>query len=379
VVFSFIQCRMALRHWIILWVFLPGLWLQGAGETFAVPPGTVFETFTVGPTTYRQVKVLSVNARTLVIRHEGGMASIRLHDLAPDWQARFHYDPAAEATAEQLLQAKPKPVVTTARPVSGKGGTRLETLLQQFGKPAEVRAEVDLRPEFFQLQLGVKDQGHRPSCSVFAVVSALEFQNAKLAGKAEKFSEEYLVWAVRQTVQRLPGGNAVESAEDQDEGFSLSEVVAALRAYGIPLQASMPNTFGSKITAIESPPAAIVEEARTHQRVFVHLVPGRDAPTRINNVVLALNAGVPVPIGVAWPNYRTMRTGYLSGQKPMAGAGHAITLVGYKSSTGKLEDAVFIFKNSWGVDWGQGGYGTVTYGYLSRYLNDVILLEVQRG
>ncbi|MEI6108231.1 MAG: C1 family peptidase, partial [Opitutae bacterium] len=57
--------------------------------------------------------------------------------------------------------------------------------------------------------------------------------------------------------------------------------------------------------------------------------------------------------------------------------GHAVTLVGYKSGTGRLEDAVFIFKNSWGADWGQGGYGMVTYGYLSQHLNDAVLLEVQ--
>jgi hypothetical protein len=257
-------------------------------------------------------------------------------------------------------------------------------MLQKFGQPATAQAEVDLRPKIFQLELGVKNQGRRPSCAIFAVVCALEFQNAELAGHVEKFSEEYLIWAVRKTVQRLPVPGAAptddaSSKEDKDEGFSLSEVVAALRAYGIPLQASMPNTFGRKIEAIEDPPPAIIQEARSHQRVFVHLVPGRDATTRINNIVQALNAGVPVPVGMGWPNYRTLRSGYLSGQKPMPDGGHAVTLVGYKSLTGRIEDAVFIFKNSYGVDWGQGGYGTVTYKYLTNNLHDAVLLEVQPG
>jgi hypothetical protein len=170
---------------------------------------------------------------------------------------------------------------------------------------------------------------------------------------------------------------ATEAKDDTDDGFALSEVVAALRAYGIPRQSSMPNTFGSRIGAIEEPPAAIIAEARTHQKVFVHLLPGRDAPTRLNNLVQALNAGVPVAVGMAWPNYRSIHNGYLSGQKPMANSGHAVTLVGYKSATGRIEDTVFIFKNSWGADWGQGGYGTVTYGYLLNYLNDAVVLEVQ--
>jgi hypothetical protein len=372
---------MSFRRWILL-LLLPSAGLAGAPTMDAsIAPGAVWESFDVGSTAYRHVKLLSVNARTIVIRHEGGMASIRLRDLSPEWQARFHYDPVAEAAAEQSLQAAPKPAAIAPRPTAKKGAPTLETLFQQFGKPAEVRPEVDLRQKFFQLQLGVKDQGHRPSCAVFAVVSALEFQSAELSGKPEKFSEEYLIWAVRQTTQRLPvaGEPAEPAVEDKDEGFTLSEVVSALRAYGIPRQSSMPNTFGSKITAIEDPPARIVEEARNHQRVFIHAVPGRDASTRINNVVLALNAGLPVPIGVAWPNYRSIRTGFVSGQKPMAGSGHAITLVGYRSSTGKIEDAVFLFKNSWGVDWGQGGYGTMSYGYLSNYLNDAVLLEVQAG
>jgi len=198
----------------------------------------------------------------------------------------------------------------------------------------------------------------------------------------EKFSEEYLSWAVRKTVQRLPasvGENAevTVSREDSDDGFALSEVVAALRAYGIPLQASMPNTFGRKIGAIEEPPPGVVTEARDHQRVFVHRLPGRDGATRINNLIHALNASVPIAIGLAWPNYQSVRTGYLSAQKPMTNGGHAVTLVGYRCPTGKIEDTVFIFKNSWGIDWGQGGYGIVTYGYLDKHLHEAVLLEVQ--
>ena len=82
-----------------------------------------------------------------------------------------------------------------------------------------------------------------------------------------------------------------------------------------------------------------------------------------------------------WPDTMegAVRSGYLAGQKPEAGGGHAVTLVGYKCSTGRIEDAVFTFKNSWGPQWGQGGYGMVTYGYLSHYLDEAILLEVQSG
>lgn len=349
--------------------------------------GTKIDLLPVGKVTYHDVVVRSVNARTVMITHAGGMASVKLHDLSPEWQARFNYDPAAEAAAESAAKANPAPIpvaVTPTKPVKKKGISKYDALLQKFGQPANVQPEVDLRPKFFQLELGVKNQGYRPSCAVFAVVSALEFQNAELSGKVEKFSEEYLIWAVRKSTQRLPAprtsasGDESPDREYRDEGFSLEEVVSALRAYGIPLQATMPNTFGRRIESIEEPPAAIVQEARDHQRVFAHQLPGRDHATLLNNVVQSLNSGIPVAVGMGWPLSR-IPNGYLSGQKAASDRGHAVTIVGYKSSTGKIEDAYFIFKNSWGPAWGQGGYGTVTYSYLNKYLFDAVLLEVQPG
>lgn len=348
-------------------------------------PGARFEALTLGGKTYQRVLIREVTPRSVVLLHAGGLVSLRLRDLPPEWRARFHYDAAAEAAAEQLADSQHSaPQRRVAPGPSVKGDTGFDRLLRQFGQPADVQAEVDLRPKFFQLELAVKNQGRRPSCAIFAIVSALEFQNAELTGRVEKLSEEYLIWATRRTVQRAPlpsasPGNDTSNNEDRDEGFALFEVVDALRAYGIPLQAAMPNTFGRKIEAIEDPPPEIVEAARTHRRVFVHVVPGRNNTTRINNIVHALNAGVPVPIGLAWPHFRSMLAGYLAAQKPMPGAGHAVTLVGYLSPSGRIEDTVFIFKNSYGVDWGQGGYGTAAYGYLNDNLNDAVLLEPQPG
>ncbi len=359
--------------------------LPSATAEEPIQAGTKLELLPVGRVTYHSVVVRSVNVRTLMITHAGGMASIRLRELSPEWQARFNYDAAADAAADEAAKnaPPPPPVVRRSAPAAAKGVSKFDTLLQKFGQPATLLPDVDLRPKFFKLELGVKNQGYRPSCAVFAIVSALEFQNAEMSGKVEKFSEEYLIWAVRKSVQRMPAPstsaqNETDAKEYRDEGFSLPEVVSALRAYGIPLQASMPNTFGRRIESIEDPPQTIVQEARDHQRVFAHQLPGRDHVTLLNNIVHSLNNGLPVAIGMGWPMTRVVN-GYLSSQRAAPDRGHAVTLVGYKSPTGRIEDAYFIFKNSWGATWGQGGYGTVTYAYLNNYLFDAVLLELQRS
>ena len=336
------------------------------------------ESLTVGATIYQEVQVRSVNARTLLIAHRDGLASIRLRDLPPDWQGRFHYAAALDAAAEAVNKTTPAP--NRHLPVgSTVNFSPVDQLLVKFGQPATLLEPVDLRPRFFKFELGVKNQGRRPSCAVFAIVSALEFQRAELTGQVEKFSEEYLIWATRKIVQRLsevrPTGSRETTNEEPDEGFTLFEGVEAIRTYGIPLQASLPNRWSQPASPWPDPSSEIIQAARQYQRVFVHQFPGRDAPTRLNNIIHALQAGLPVPIGLAWPAGRIPR-GYIGSRPANPATGHAVTLVGCQSATGQIKDAVFIFKNSWGPNWGQGGYGQVTYDYLRENLRDAIWLEL---
>jgi len=347
-------------------------------------PGTRLEKLTVGAATYRDVQVKTVNTRTVLFLHRDGMASIKLSELDPALQEKFGYDPAAEAESDAAMQAaikerKARAAAVAAQRRAPQSESKFEVMLRQFGTPATCQEEVDLRPRFRELELHAKDQGRRPSCSVFAVVSALEYLNAQSTGTARKFSEEYLIWATGRVIQRL--GTAVEdrsqAGDDADTGYALTEVVTALRSYGIPPESSMPNTIGRTTNVTAEPSAAVITEARVNAQVSVHLVPGRDTATQLNNIIHALNAGVPVAIGAGWPRFRNMRAALLNSQPPAYH--HAVTIVGYRCPTGKLEDTTFIFKNSWGVGWGANGYGYATYRYLVQNMHTAMVLELPRS
>lgn len=348
--------------------------------------GTTIAELTVKGVAYRDVRVMSVTASTLTVKHRGGLAQIPLRDLSPELQQQFGFDPqAALANEQQLaaesaarLEAQRQIASATARPgAAERGSTAVERVLRRFGTPAEW-GRVDLRPKYREWELFTKDQGYRPSCSVFSVVNALEFQNALLTGRPEKLSEEYLIWATRRTLGFAAGAHGPDSdAGFDDAGFALIEVVGALRTYGICLQSEMPNMRGLPMSRIEAPQPEVIRSARERRQVFTHPVPGRDNTVRIENIVHALNEEVPVVIGIRWPKMRTLKGALISTQTPIPGYSHAITLVGYYNDSGVPDETRFIFRNSWGMSWGAGGCGFVELRYLREHLVDCVILEVR--
>ncbi len=356
--------------------------------------GQTLATLETGDKVYREVRIRSISAQTAIIQHADGLASLRLEQLPAELQERFGYSASAAEVEARRQQAAAETArrqreaeraraeqrrAAQARVSDDASETPLDRVLKNFGQSPSVEPKVDLRKRFNVLGLWIKNQGARPSCAVFAIVSALEFQAAEINGSSERFSEEYLLWATRRSLRRSAPVAEIEQTETEgkepgDEGFSLTEVVTALRAYGIVPRDRVPNRFSGSV--IQDPPQEIIEEARATRRVSIHPLPGRDGPTQVANIVHALNAGLPVPAGVRWPVEYNWRTGYLDRQRVYPDRGHAITLVGYSSPTGRIEDAVFTFKNSWGVRWGIDGYGTATYEFLRNNLLSAIVLEV---
>ena len=87
--------------------------------------------------------------------------------------------------------------------------------------------------------------------------------------------------------------------------------------------------------------------------------------------------GSAVAVGLRWPPNAVVRnTSLISKQIPSPNCGHAVTFVGYRCDGGRIENAVFIFRNSWGPSWGAGGYGFVTYDYVAANLLSCFVVEL---
>ena len=58
----------------------------------------------------------------------------------------------------------------------------------------------------------------------------------------------------------------------------------------------------------------------------------------------------------------TGRISLPAGGWPQPGGGHAMLIVGYDDA-----DGTWLIRNSWGADWGEGGYARVPYQVMERY------------
>lgn len=334
----------------------------------------------IGDDVYHNVKVREVTPRAVIIQHQKGITQILLADLPPEAQKRFGYDPVAAQAEKQRIEREHAAAMERSEDIresltedhyARRNPNNVESLKQAFRRPARLSDEVDLRPHMRELGLFSKSQGRRPSCSVFAVVGALEYQSA-LAGKPTQYSEEYAIWATRQYLANMKGGTYSAFGEG-DAGFALPQVFNALGQYGIVRRDDMPNTFGTGMDSISAPTTGLVERARGTLNLRVLRVDASEPEVTINRLTHCLNRGLPVVIGAAWPHENSLRAApMVSGQTPAFM--HAVTLVGYRTDPGG-ENQRFVFKNSWGPQWGSGGYGWITAAYLREHLIAAYVLD----
>lgn len=342
-----------------------------------------------GKRVYQEVYVISANESSISIRHSRGLSQVLLAELDSELQRKYGYRPQSDQARGERLerlrqrQARQATQRLARRVKSAAGRSRgleggevdapewLRAAFARFGSPPELQCERDLRPQFRQHGIGIRRQ-RGPSCSVHAVAAALEFQYAEKQAKRVKVSEAHLVGATSRMLGRRPLNEVVADGEPaqavtRDEGFALEHVFQAIRGHGLVVETSQEGVSQEQF-----------QEELRDVNFSPFQIPGGRNRVGIGNIAHVLNAGMPVVVGVGWPaDASVQRTSLLSKQPPLEGAGHAVTLVGYRCETGRLEDAKFIFRNSWGYRWGAGGYGFFTYEYLEANLSSAYVVELR--
>ncbi len=235
--------------------------------------------------------------------------------------------------------------------------------------PDSLPAKADLRPRFEQWGLERREQGGRPTCSVFAVVGALEFAVAKQQRSGQRLSVEFLNWAANQR-RRNP----------RDGGFFF-EMWSGFAAFGICREEDMP--YAREFDSARLPNAATLASARSNLALSLGFnwikrwnVNTGLTDTEFLDLKRTLHQGWPVCAGLRWPREEQWNDGVLQMCPPEAVFdGHSVLLVGYRDDAGQAGGGVFIFRNT-----NHGGCdGFMPYAYARAYMNDAAWIAPQTG
>jgi hypothetical protein len=211
--------------------------------------------------------------------------------------------------------------------------------------PAKLPPRVDLRP----FMTTVENQGRTSSCVANAVAGAYEYLAKRhLGASAYDVSRLFIYYNARDL-----GGCA-----DEDGGSVIGDAIEGLKRYGACAERTWPFEEGA---VNERPSDEAFDEA------VEFLVEGAElVPTRLDAWRGALAEGHPVIFGISL--YESFDAHRRRGLVPMPSpressrashGGHAMLCVGYSD-----KDRLFIVRNSWGDDWGDGGYCYIPYDYL---------------
>ncbi len=264
-------------------------------------------------------------------------------------------DPKDQSVKKIILPAEPLPM---KKEISGK--TR-HLLGWKPDKPDHRDLIFKAPPPKLRLQpivdlsLGkmpvMEDQADIGSCVANSSTDTFEFLYI-MAGKVPpQLSRLYVYYWCRY----LDGVNPTE-----DSGTTIRTAMKCLASYGACLETTWP--YATEKFSVR-PTQAMVQEGQNHQILNYYRTPA------LAYIKLCLSEGYPIVFGFSVPETlysdETMNTGviaYPSSKETIIG-GHAVMMVGYDETKRRVK-----FKNSWGPNWGDKGYGYLPYDFITNGL-----------
>lgn len=140
----------------------------------------------------------------------------------------------------------------------------------------------------------------------------------------------------------------------EDSGAMIRDAMKVAYNVGVPVETSWPYDI-AKFT--QRPPARSYSNARYHK-----ITGYRSVPVDIMEIKKALAEGLSIVAGISvYSSFPFSGPAIVPMPSPSDGleGGHAVLLTGYDDAT-----QMVTFRNSWGVKWGNAGYGTIPYSYI---------------
>ena len=188
--------------------------------------------------------------------------------------------------------------------------------------------------------------------------------------------------AVQPYLQRFEDG--VRARFDEDGGSLMRSCFKAVETKGVCRHALWPYAAAAA-TPVFGKPEAVVFPPGTHEdaqkrRVLsgLYLLGTPNNVDEIRGILAGVNGRRPMPVCVtvdifegcddgtfAFPPTREV-DGALASDVPWQGR-HGLLLAGYVDEAAYAGGGYFIVRNSYGEDWGEGGYGRMPYAYLECF------------
>lgn len=209
---------------------------------------------------------------------------------------------------------------------------------------------LDNIPDFVDLSgrfTNVEDQESIGSCTAQAVIGLAEYLVNKNKKTFTDLSRLFL-YKVTRNLQGLTG----------DTGASIRTCMHALRTLGTCPEVYYPYD----ITKFDDEPGPFQYAlAQNYKSVQYYRLAGTNRKELLNGIRGVLSEATPVVFGVKVFDSYFKSNGNVYYPKTQAtySGWHAIVLVGYND-----KKEMFKFRNSWGSNWGDEGYGWLSYDYI---------------
>lgn len=220
----------------------------------------------------------------------------------------------------------------------------------QFSAPDAVVVNLPSKVDLRSKCPPIYDQGQLGSCTANAIAGAYEFDQVQERQPDFRPSRLFIYFNER----------TMEGTVDIDAGAMIRDGIKSVAKLGVCTEDSWPYDIAA---FADRPGAACFREALKHQAIVY-----RSVPQRLNLLQACLATGTPFVFGFSvydgFESDEVARTGVVDmpGPKEKQVGGHAVVAVGYDNAQQR-----FLVRNSWGRAWGQKGYCTMPYAYLTNW------------